>query len=167
MPPTRASSDGSVQPPRLLKLFLLLSQSPLLATVSDQYRTAVRYSQAHTRSHLKSLFGQSLSAVLSCGVWRMVGESSSSAPPERNTQYLYNEGSWEPLARVDSIGERSPGFQLIQHNLRFQGQYPNKDKYASANLYIASAMAPQVPNQTDFTTICSGITTRCVEGDPA
>ncbi len=39
----------------------------------------------------------------------MVGESSS-ATPERNTQYLYSEGSWEPLARVDSIGEQSDIF---------------------------------------------------------
>ncbi|WP_455915963.1 hypothetical protein [Pantoea agglomerans] len=40
---------------------------------------------------------------------RMVGESSS-LQPARNTQYLYSEGSWEPLARVDSIGKQSDIF---------------------------------------------------------
>ncbi|MEI2266131.1 hypothetical protein [Erwinia sp. CGal63] len=33
---------------------------------------------------------------------RMVGESSS-LQPARNTQYIYSENSWKPLARVDSI----------------------------------------------------------------
>ncbi|MEJ5114936.1 hypothetical protein CQ001_18765, partial [Erwinia billingiae] len=40
---------------------------------------------------------------------RMVGESSN-LTPDRNTQYLYSEGSWEPLARVDSIGEQADIF---------------------------------------------------------
>jgi uncharacterized protein RhaS with RHS repeats len=97
---------------------------------------------------------------------RMVGESSS-LTPDRNTQYLYSEGSWEPLARVDSIGEQadifwyhtelnglpermtneegdvvwrgrfstwgmtgqesSSGFQSVPQNLRFQGQYLDRD----------------------------------------
>ncbi|WP_230469570.1 hypothetical protein [Gibbsiella quercinecans] len=37
---------------------------------------------------------------------RMVGEQSS-LHPEQATRYLYQENSWEPLARVDSIGESS------------------------------------------------------------
>ncbi|WP_265909423.1 RHS domain-containing protein, partial [Erwinia billingiae] len=40
---------------------------------------------------------------------RMVGESNS-LTPDRNTQCLYSEGSWEPLARVDSIGEQADIF---------------------------------------------------------
>ncbi len=39
----------------------------------------------------------------------MVGKSSS-LTPECNTQYLYSEGSWEPVARVDSIGGQSETF---------------------------------------------------------
>ena len=42
---------------------------------------------------------------------RMVGESSS-LQPARNTQYIYSEGSWEPLARVDSIGGQSETFGI-------------------------------------------------------
>ncbi len=97
---------------------------------------------------------------------RMVGESSSAAP-ERDTQYLYSEGSWEPIARVDTLGEQSDifwyhtelnglpermtndrgevvwrgrfstwgiteqesttGYQSVQQNLRFQGQYLDRD----------------------------------------
>ena len=96
----------------------------------------------------------------------MVGERSS-LTPERNTQYIYSEGSWEPVARVDSIGgqpetfwyhtelnglpermtgedgevvwrgrfstwgeterENSTGFLAVQQNLRFQGQYLDRD----------------------------------------
>jgi len=40
---------------------------------------------------------------------RMVGESSS-LQPARNTQYIYGENSWEPLARADSIGQQSDIF---------------------------------------------------------
>ncbi len=39
----------------------------------------------------------------------MVGESSS-LKPKCSTQYIYGEGSWVPLARVDSIREQSDIF---------------------------------------------------------
>jgi RHS repeat-associated protein len=105
---------------------------------------------------------------------RMVGESST-LTPDRNTQYLYSEGSWEPLARVDSIGEQadifwyhtelnglpermtneegevvwrgrfstwgmtgqesSSGFQSVPQNLRFQGQYLDRETGLHYNLF--------------------------------
>jgi len=105
---------------------------------------------------------------------RMVGESSS-LTPERNTQYIYSENSWEPLARVDSIGEQSEtfwyhtelnglpermtdahgevvwrgrfstwgeteresvtGFQAVPQNLRFQGQYLDRETGLHYNLF--------------------------------
>ncbi|WP_380184773.1 RHS domain-containing protein [Kalamiella sp. sgz302252] len=40
---------------------------------------------------------------------RLVGESSS-LKPKCSTQYIYGEGSWVPLARVDSIREQSDIF---------------------------------------------------------
>ncbi|GAA3581116.1 hypothetical protein GCM10023078_06250 [Gibbsiella greigii] len=43
----------------------------------------------------------------------MVGEQSS-LRPEQATRYLYQENSWEPLARVDSIGESSGSTGTIQ-----------------------------------------------------
>ncbi len=39
----------------------------------------------------------------------MVGESSS-LKPKCSTQYIYSEGGWEPLARVDSTGKYSEVF---------------------------------------------------------
>ncbi|WP_193323321.1 RHS repeat-associated core domain-containing protein [Erwinia endophytica] len=105
---------------------------------------------------------------------RMVGESSS-ATPERHTRYLYSEGSWEPIARVDSLGdqsetlwyhtelnglpqrmtnergevvwrgrfstwgeterETSSGFQSVPQNLRFQGQYLDRETGLHYNLF--------------------------------
>ncbi|WP_279026616.1 RHS repeat-associated core domain-containing protein [Gibbsiella quercinecans] len=66
---------------------------------------------------------------------RMVGEQSS-LRPEQATRYLYQENSWEPLARVDSIGESSevywyhtelnglPTRMTDEHgNLVWQGQF--------------------------------------------
>ncbi|EOS94852.1 RHS family protein, partial [Erwinia tracheiphila PSU-1] len=40
---------------------------------------------------------------------QMVSESSS-AVPERDTQYLYGEGGWEPLARIDTVGGASTAY---------------------------------------------------------
>ncbi|WP_375224219.1 RHS repeat-associated core domain-containing protein [Erwinia amylovora] len=45
---------------------------------------------------------------------RMVGERSSRTP-QRRTRYIYGEGGWEPLARVDSVGEDDPGEVFWYH----------------------------------------------------
>ncbi|WP_375224216.1 RHS repeat-associated core domain-containing protein [Erwinia amylovora] len=42
----------------------------------------------------------------------MVGERSSRTP-QRRTRYIYGEGGWEPLARVDSVGD--PGEVFWYH----------------------------------------------------
>ncbi|MCL2894508.1 RHS repeat-associated core domain-containing protein [Brenneria tiliae] len=66
---------------------------------------------------------------------RMVGEQSS-LHPKHATRYIYHENSWEPLARVDSVGESSevywfhtelnglPERMTDEHgNLVWQGQF--------------------------------------------
>uniref|UniRef100_UPI001965A71A RHS repeat-associated core domain-containing protein n=2 Tax=Erwinia amylovora TaxID=552 RepID=UPI001965A71A len=45
---------------------------------------------------------------------RMVGERSSRTP-QRRTRYIYGEGGWEPLARVDSVGGDDPGEVFWYH----------------------------------------------------
>lgn len=74
-------------------------------------RVEYRYNVLGRRTH-KILHRHGKEAETVSFLWsglRMVGESSS-ATPERNTQYLYSEGSWESLARVESIGKQSDIF---------------------------------------------------------
>ena len=136
---------------------------------------------------------------------RLAGEAGSGAPG-RKTQYVYSEGTWEPLARVDSSAagsevywyhaalnglpermtdaqgdtvwqgtfstwgetqrEQSHAPLAVAQNLRFQGQYLDRDKSAgsrfeqrfSAGLKGASLMdEASIPG---CTTICSVTTTR-------
>ncbi|MFG6076004.1 RHS repeat-associated core domain-containing protein [Erwinia sp. OPT-41] len=136
---------------------------------------------------------------------RMVGESSS-LQPARNTQYIYGENSWEPLARVDSIGEQSDifwyhtelnglpermtdehgevvwrgrfstwgeteresvtGFQAVQQNLRFQGQYLDRETGLHYNLFRYYDPVGGRFTQVDPIGLAGGINTYGYVGDP-
>jgi RHS repeat-associated protein len=105
---------------------------------------------------------------------QMVGEQSSRTP-DRSVQYLYSEGSWEPLARVDIAGDSQQTFWYhtdlnglpermtdergeivwqgrfsswgetehethashlaVPQNLRFQGQYLDRETGLHYNLF--------------------------------
>ncbi len=136
---------------------------------------------------------------------RLAGEAGSHAPGKK-TQYVYSEGSWEPLARVDSSAAGSEvywyhtalnglpvrmtdaegetvwqgGFSTwgetqreqshtplaVPQNLRFQGQYLDRDKSAGSRFEQRFSAGPEGASLMDeasipgCTTICSGITTR-------
>ena len=135
----------------------------------------------------------------------MMGESSS-LQPARNTQYIYGENSWEPLARVDSIGEQSDifwyhtelnglpermtdehgevvwrgrfstwgeteresvtGFQTVQQNLRFQGQYLGRKTGLHYNLFRYYDPVGGRFTQVDPIGLAGGINTYGYVGDP-
>ncbi len=136
---------------------------------------------------------------------RMVGESSS-LQPARNTQYIYSEGSWEPVARVDSIGgqsetfwyhtelnglpermtdergevvwrgrfstwgeterENSTGFQAVQQNLRFQGQYLDRETGLHYNIFRYYDPVGGRFTQVDPIGLAGGLNTYAYVGDP-
>ena len=136
---------------------------------------------------------------------QMVGESSS-LQPARNTQYIYSENSWEPLARVDSIGgqsdvfwyhtelnglpermadehgevvwrgrfstwgeterESATGFQAVQQNLRFQGQYLDRETALHYNLFRYYDAVGGRFTQVDPIGLVGGVNTYGYVGDP-
>ncbi|WP_437125112.1 RHS repeat domain-containing protein [Erwinia papayae] len=138
----------------------------------------------------------------------MVGESSS-ATPERSTQYLYAEGGWEPLARIDTLGDSattywyhtelnglpqrltdesgevvwrgsfstwgeteretaSPSADLrqVRQNLRFQGQYLDRETGLHYNLFRYYDPAGGRYTQPDPPGLAGGLNTYAYVGDP-
>ncbi|MCX8964238.1 type IV secretion protein Rhs [Erwinia psidii] len=136
---------------------------------------------------------------------RMVGERSSETP-ERSSQYLYSEGGWEPLARVDSIGGESEvfwyhtelnglperltdergevvwrgrfstwgeteretvtGFHSVPQNLRFQGQYLDRETGLHYNLFRYYDPLAGRYTQPDPIGLAGGLNTYAYVDDP-
>ena len=143
---------------------------------------------------------------------QLAGEESSLTPAQ-NTQYVYSEGSWEPLARVDSSAagsevywyhtalnglparmtdaqgntvwkgefstwgetqqEQGSATLAVPQNLRFQGQYLDRDKSAGSRFEQRFSAGPGGASLMDeasipaCTTICFGITIRQQAATPS
>ncbi|WP_261643476.1 RHS repeat-associated core domain-containing protein [Erwinia mallotivora] len=177
---------------------------------AEYQQVSYRYDALGRRTHkiLHRHGGESETVRFLWSGLQMVGESSS-ATPERSTQYLYAEGGWEPLARIDTLGDSattywyhtelnglpqrltdesgevvwrgsfstwgeteretaSPSADLrqVRQNLRFQGQYLDRETGLHYNLFRYYDPAGGRYTQPDPIGLMGGLNTYAYVGDP-